>query len=613
MNKHKFHAEADPHIEREAEKYENPVPSREHILFTLAEAKHPLILEDLVELFGIHDDAGKEGVRRRLLAMERDAQVVASSDGAYRVFVEGQDAAPKPRYFKTQFNEKITQEQAINEVVAHFELPNTFSEKVVKECNAWGGEVSEKEVKKRRDMRHLPFVTIDGEDAKDFDDAVYVTLQENGHFRLYVAIADVSFYVRPESATDHEALVRGNSVYFPRKVIPMLPEALSNELCSLKPNVDRLCLIAEMEIDPLGNLLHYTFYEAVMRSQARLTYNLVADLLDSPEKMHESPYAQYEAIWPHIFTFYELFKLLYAAREERGALDFDTVEGVLILNDEGELTEIKPVHRNDAHRMIEEAMLLANVAAADFFKQAEIPALYRVHQGVRAEKLDDLRDFLKVRGVVISKNPTTKELQQLLKSLLHRQDYPIIQTVVLRALNQAVYSPHNTGHFGLAYSAYTHFTSPIRRYPDLVVHRLIRSLLSPRDKSALAYDEKMLETIAMQNSQSERQADEASRRVATILKCALVKKHLGETFTGIISGVTAFGLFLTLDKLLIDGLIHIATLTPQDFYILDTVHHHLVGEHSGTVFELGQALTVKVVRVNIWERKVDFMLAQQGQ
>lgn len=613
MKKTKFHAGEDPHLQREAEKYERPVPSREHILFTLQEAGHPLLLEDLLTLFEISDDEGKEGIRRRLLAMERDAQIIGNEAGAYRPFVEGQDVAPKMRYVREKFIEKVTLEMAFNEAVEHFDLPHEWPVKVLKECEAWGKTIAPEETKKRRDIRHLPLVTIDGEDAKDFDDAVYCELQENGHYKLIVAIADVSFYVRYKTITDQEALKRGNSVYFPSKVIPMLPEALSNELCSLKPNVDRLCMVCEMEIDPLGNMLGYEFYEAVMRSKARLTYNMVADVLENPEKLAEEPFKQHETVWPHIFTFYELFKVLYDARELRGALDFDTVEGALLLNEEGELTEIKPIHRNDAHRMIEEAMLLANVATADLFEKSELPAVYRIHQGVRAEKIADLRDFLKIRGIVISKNPTTKELQQLLESVRERPDYPVIQTVVLRSLNQAVYSPHNVGHYGLAYSAYTHFTSPIRRYPDLVVHRLVRSIIRPKDRNAVRYDEKDLEEICYQTSHTERQADEASRRTATTLKCALVKKHLGETFTGIVSGVTSFGLFLTLNDLLIDGLIHIATITPQDFYIFDAIHHRLVGERTGTSFELGQELTVKVVKVNVWDRKVDFMLAGSTQ
>lgn len=346
-----------------------------------------------------------------------------------------------------------------------------------------------------------------------------------------------------------------------------------------------------------------------MRSKARLTYSQVAEVINAPEKMAEPEYQKFAEVWSHIFSFYELYKLLYSAREERGALDFDTVEGALILDENGELSEIKAIVRNEAHRMIEEAMLLANVATADFFEKKKIPGIYRIHEGVRKEKFDDLRDFLKVRGVAIGNSPTTKDLQQMLVSLRNRPDYPVIQTVVLRSLNQAVYSPHNVGHFGLAYTAYTHFTSPIRRYPDLVVHRLIRGLIHPKDKNAVSYTEKELEDISLASSQTERQADEASRRVATTLKCALVKKHLGETFKGIVSGVTSFGLFLTLNDLLIDGLIHIATLTPQDYYTFDATHHRLVGERAGGIFELGQELTVKVVKVNVWDRKVDFLLA----
>ncbi len=608
MKKNQYHVQSDPHREREAEKYERPVASREHLLFILNEADHPLTLEDILILLDIRDDAGKEGVRRRLLAMERDGQLVGNNEGAYRPFMIGQDKLPN-RFFKTSLIEKVTHDQVIAEVVTQFDLPQEWPESVLRECEKWGDLISPAEAKKRKDLRHLPLVTIDGADAKDFDDAVYVERLENGHYKLYVAIADVSFYVRYGGKTDEEALKRGNSIYFPQKVIPMLPEALSNELCSLKPNVDRLCMVCEMEIDAAGHQVDAVFYEAVMRSQARLTYQLVAEGIAEPERITEAPYAEYAAIWPHLFTFHALYKVLHAAREARGALDFDTVEGALVLNDEGELIKIKSIHRNDAHRMIEEAMLLANVAAAELFEKAEIPGMYRVHEGVRPEKIDDLRDFLKVRGISIAKNPTPKDLYLCLKAAVDRPDYPIIQTIVLRSLNQAIYSAGNRGHFGLAYAAYTHFTSPIRRYPDLVVHRLIRSLIHPKDKNAVHYDHKQLQSIGEHASDTERKADDVSRRVAMTLKCSLVKKHLGQTFSGIVSGVTSFGMFVMLNDLLIDGLVHIAALAPSDFYVFDPVHHRLVGERGGKVFELGQEVRVRVVKVNIWERKVDFTLA----
>lgn len=309
MKKSKYQAAQDPHRAREAQKYERPVPSREHILLTLTEAQYPLTLSDLLILFEINDDAGQEGVRRRLLAMERDGQAVGNEQGAYRPFIEGQDKMPA-RSFRSQFVEKVTQDQVIEDAVKQFNLPQDWPAEVLRECEKWGDTISAAEAKRRKDIRHLPLVTIDGADARDFDDAVYTELLPNNHYKLIVAIADVSFYVRYQGSTDQEALKRGTSIYFPQKVIPMLPEALSNELCSLKPNVDRLCLVCEMEIDATGVLIHSTFYEAVMRSHARLTYNLVAEFLAVPEKITAEPFKQHAAVWPHIVTFYDLFKTL---------------------------------------------------------------------------------------------------------------------------------------------------------------------------------------------------------------------------------------------------------------------------------------------------------------
>lgn len=604
-NKQRFNAGQDPHLSREAKKYDRPVPSREYILNVLSEIGSALYLEDFLDAFGVEDDAGKEGVRRRLIAMVRDGQLVVSHDGAYRPFQEGVDMPPPARPILVHsFVEDITQPLAIERAVRHYQLPHEWSEAVVAEAARFDIHIPTSEIAHRRDLRALSFVTIDGEDAKDFDDAVYAEVLPNGQFKLIVAIADVSFYVRPDTALDEAAYERGTSIYFPGKVIPMLPEVLSNELCSLKPNVDRLCMACEMVIDQEGTLLSYGFYEAVFCSKARLTYNQVAAVLKDPSMGDQS----LATIWPHIFVLYDLYKILFAAREERGALDFDTVEGNLILNEMGELVEVKPTQRNDAHRLIEEMMLIANVATATLFQQKEIPGIYRIHEGVRPEKFEDLKDFLKVRGIPLGKTPpSAKELSALLNQARDREDYPIIQTVLLRSLNQAVYSKDNVGHYGLSYEAYTHFTSPIRRYPDLMVHRLIRSAFNPKDKSSFAYTEEALREICTHTSHTERQADEASREVATTLKCGYIKKHLGATFSGIVSGVTAFGLFVTIDDLLVDGLVHISTL-PGDYYRFDPAHHRLTGERSGRVFQLGQVLKIRVVKVNAWERKVDFTL-----
>ncbi len=609
MKKTKYQAAKDPNLSREAEKYERPVPSREYILEVLKEAKAELFLEDFIDLFVIDDDSGKEGVRRRLRAMVRDGQLVCNPEGAYRPFIEGKDKAPPPYVIRSRQDETINQDLAIRSAIKHYNLPHEWSDELSEEIKKFETTIPAAEIKKRRDCRHLPFVTIDGEDARDFDDAVYCEPLKNGQFKLMVAIADVSFYVRPGTHLDNEAYTRGTSIYFPGRVIPMLPEILSNELCSLKPNVDRLSMIAEMLISAEGKLLSYEFYPSVIRSQARLTYNLVAAVLAQPELAKEAPYQEFASVWPPVFKLYDLYKILLAAREQRGALDFDTVEGVLILDEKGELAEIKSSPRNDAHRLIEEMMLMANVAAAEFFLKHEALGIYRIHEGVRLEKFEDLRDFLKVRSIPLGKNPPkVKELNAVLAAAQKREDYPIIQTVVLRSLNQAMYSPNNVGHYGLAYDGYTHFTSPIRRYPDLLVHRLIRAILDHTDHSGAYYAEEDLDAMCTHTSHTERQADEASREVSSTLKCGLVKKHLGATFSGIISAVTGFGMFVTIDDLLIDGLIHISSL-PSDFYQFDAPHHRLVGERSGKIFQLGQAVKIRVVKVNIWERKVDFVLA----
>lgn len=609
MKQKKYQAAKDPNLSREAEKYERPVPSREYILEVLTEAKAELFLEDFLDLFVIDDDSGKEGVRRRLRAMVRDGELVCNPEGAYRPFIQGKDKAPPPYIPRPRQDESVNQDLAIRAAIKHYNLPHEWSDEVLDEIEPLQPTIPAAEISQRRDCRHLPFVTIDGEDARDFDDAVYGEALKNGQFKLMVAIADVSFYVRPGTHLDNEAYTRGTSIYFPGRVIPMLPEILSNELCSLKPHVDRLSMIADMLISSEGKLLSYEFYPAVIRSQARLTYNLVAAVLENPGLSTTPPYQEFASVWPHIATLHSLYKVLYKAREARGALDFDTVEGVLILNDKGELTEIKATPRNDAHRLIEEMMLMANVAAADFFIKHDALGIYRIHEGVRLEKFDDLRDFLKVRSIPLGKTPPkVKELNAVLAAAHQREDYPIIQTVVLRSLNQAMYSADNVGHYGLAYEAYTHFTSPIRRYPDLLVHRLIRAILDQQDESGAYYLEEDLQAMCTHTSHTERQADEASREVSSTLKCALVKKHLGATFTGLISAVTGFGMFVTIDDLLIDGLIHISSL-PHDFYQFDATHHRLVGERSGKIFQLGQAVKIRVVKVNVWERKVDFVLA----
>ncbi len=599
--------EADPFQGREAERYVEPIPSREYILKVLVEAKTPLQVEDLLEIFNLEGERNKDGVRRRLRAMERDQQLVLTASGAYRPFVAGKDVAIAPQPFVKE-EVKVNLEIAAQLAITKHQLPHEWPAELLREIKDIGLEIPQDEIAKRRDLRDLPLVTIDGEDARDFDDAVYCERVGN-NFRLVVAIADVSYYVRFGTALDVEAETRGTSVYFPKKVIPMLPEVLSNELCSLKPNVDRLCLVSDMLIGADGQLLEYQFYEATMRSKARFTYNQVAAVLADPKMQHDAPHDKFSHVWSHVFDLYALFQILYKAREARGALDFDTVEGALVLNAEGELTEIKSIVRNDAHKLIEEAMLIANVATARFLDDAKVPGLYRIHEGVREERYPDLRDFLNSRSLKLGAHvPSAKELNAVLALAHERPDFSILQTVVLRSMTQAVYSPNNIGHYGLAYETYTHFTSPIRRYPDLLVHRLIRHILSKQDKAGRAYDEAALAALGVHTSTTERRADEASREVVMMLKCGLLQKHLGKEFNGIISSVTHFGLFVTLQEWLVDGLVHVTSL-PADYYQFDPTHHRLVGDRSGRSFQIGQEIKVKVVKVEPFERKVDFLIA----
>lgn len=464
----------------------------------------------------------------------------------------------------------------------------------------------------RLDLRALPLVTIDGEDAKDFDDAVYCEEKPGGGYKLYVAIADVSYYVKPKTALDKEARERGNSVYFPGKVIPMLPEVLSNGLCSLNPEVDRLCMVALLNINKLGKLTRYEFHEGLMRSHARLTYTKVAAILENTsDKLKE----QYDALLPHLYSLNKLYQVLRNEREERGAIEFETLETRIIFGQDGKISRIEPVQRNVAHRIIEECMLAANVACAKFLKKHKMPALYRNHEGPPEDKLADLRVFLGELGLSLGGGTQPKPLDyaRFLRSIQNRSDANIIQTVLLRSLSQAVYSPDNLGHFGLAYPAYCHFTSPIRRYPDLLVHRQIRMILNNQitpEKLEMANTKEAKESLAQlgdHTSMTERRADDATRDVVRWLKCQYIQKHLGEPFEGLISGVTRFGFFVELKDIYIDGLVHVTSLK-NDYYFFDAVHHRLVGERSGMAFKLGDTVKVRVGRVDVDERKIDFEL-----
>ncbi len=481
------------------------------------------------------------------------------------------------------------------------DLPYEFSPAIKKLCAKFPSRVLKNQHADRKDISHLPLVTIDNETARDFDDAVYCAADGKG-YRLYVAIADVSHYVKAADAIDQEALNRGNSVYFPRRVIPMLPEVLSNGLCSLNPNKNRLCMVCEIHIKANGEVLDYTFYPAIMRSHARLTYNKVAAMLENPEGRVAKQYAK---LLPHIQLIYKLFKALLKARKKRGAIDFETIETQMIFNDQGKIEKIEPVQRNEAHRLIEECMLAANVCAADFLQKNEQTTLYRIHDSPSPDRLETLRNFLKEFGVKLTgrDKPSAKDYAQTLLKIKDRPDAQLLQTVMLRSLQQAHYSPEISGHFGLAYDSYTHFTSPIRRYPDLLIHRAIKAVLNG-DK----YTPGDWHALGKHCSQTERRADDATRDVESWLKCFYMQDKIGECFDGVISSVTGFGLFVALNNVYVEGLVHISEL-PSDYFQFDATKHTLLGERSGKQYRLGDQLRVKLVRVDLETTKIDFVLA----
>jgi len=488
------------------------------------------------------------------------------------------------------------------------DLPFEFPKAVIDEAARLPEEVVvDKDLGKREDLRDIPLVTIDGETAKDFDDAVFAEALPKGKgWRMIVAIADVSHYVRPGSPLDVEAEARGNSVYFPRRVIPMLPEKISNGLCSLNPDVDRLAMVCDAQINAEGEVTQYRFYPAVFRSRARLTYNQVWGWL-SGELTPATP--AHQTIQPQLQTLYALFKTLHAAREKRGAIDFDTVETQMQFNDHGKIEAIVPVIRNDAHRLIEECMLAANVCAADFLEKKKQPGLFRIHGTPSPEKLQGLRDFMKEFGLGLEggDSPTGKDYGKLLDQIRERPDFSLLQTILLRSMQQAIYSPDNIGHFGLSYEYYTHFTSPIRRYPDLLVHRAIKNALK-FEKVKLPADEGAWEEIGLHCSATERRADEATRDVEAWLKCYYMQDRVGEVFDGTISGVTAFGAFVTLDQVYVEGLVHISELG-SDYFHYDPIRHCLLGERTKQQYRVGDRLRVKLVRADLESNRIDFVPA----
>lgn len=727
---------------REAEKYENPIPSREYILDLLDSADQPVTHEQMCQMLKLTGEDQIEALRRRLIAMARDGQLISNRKGAYvrldkidvvrgrvqghrdgygfvirtdggediylhnrqmrKVFdgdevlvrLSGEQYRGKEegaiievlvrntthlagRFFNeegVQFvrpeNPRITHDIMIpfgsyggakhgQIVVAEITqqpdknrlptgrviqvlgdhmapgmeielaiqahgIPNVWPDAVLAEAAQLSHEVDEKDKLHRVDVRHLPFVTIDGEDARDFDDAVLCERRKGG-WRLYVAIADVSHYVQVESALDIEARARGNSVYFPDYVMPMLPEALSNGLCSLNPNVDRLCMVCEMNISDAGRITAYQFYEGVMHSHARLTYTKVGEMLTGEGETREALRKEYKAIVPQLELLHKLYECLRKARDERGAIDFETVETRIVFNEDRKIERIVPIKRNDAHKLIEECMLCANVCAAKFIEKHNLIGLFRVHEGPTEAKLANLRAYLAELGLGLAggDKPTPGDYQQLLQMIQGRSDANLIQTVMLRSLRQAMYQVENHGHFGLGYEGYTHFTSPIRRYPDLLVHRAIRSVIRSNEPSnhvrrvdtAKAIPKKFIYPYSAgdmlvfgeQCSRTERRADEATRDVVSWLKCEYLRDQVGAVYDGHVSAVTSFGLFVELNELYIEGLIHITSL-PHDYYRFEPAQQRLVGERTRKVFGLGDELVVRVVRVDLDNRKIDFEL-----
>lgn len=484
-----------------------------------------------------------------------------------------------------------------------FDLPHEWSADALKQAKSFGDTIPVSAIEGRLDLRDLPLVTIDGEDARDFDDAVYAQQLDTGSWRLWVAIADVSSYVEPKTSLDKDAQERGTSVYFPSQVIPMLPEALSNGLCSLNPNVDRLCMVCEMVINTDGKVESYQFHQAVMNSKARLTYTDVAAMLvDNDAQLRD----KYQAVLPGLETMYSLYKVMLSARGDRGAIDFELTETQFIFDDNRKIKSIEPRERNEAHRLIEEFMVAANVCAAQFLLKNNLPALFRIHETPSEEKLAGLREFLGELGLSLGggDEPQPSHYASLLKTASNRPDGHLLQTVMLRSMRQAVYSPDNVGHFGLALEAYAHFTSPIRRYPDLLVHRAIRHIVTKQKQSKWHHSHEDMVQLGEHCSMTNRRADEATRDVSDWLKCEFMQDRVGEVHEGVISGVTGFGVFVELSDIYIEGLVHITALK-NDYYQFDAAGHRLLGERTRKVYRLGDKVLVKVVRVNLDDKKID--------
>jgi ribonuclease R len=526
--------------------------------------------------------------------------------------------------------------------VRKYEVPHRFSPETLAQAAALPDRIRPADRKNRVDLTDVALVTIDGEDARDFDDAVYCEPFKRGRgktlftgWRLVVAIADVSHYVKPGEPIDEDGYERATSVYFPRRVIPMLPEKLSNGLCSLNPEVERLAMVCDMLVGEDGSVDAYQFFPAVIRSHARLTYTEVAAMLANTR----GPEAHRRAdLVPHLVHLHEVYRALLKQRARRGAVDFDTVETQIVCDENGRIEKIVPRTRNEAHRLIEEAMLAANVCAADFIAEGKHPSLFRVHEGPTPEKRLALQSYLKALGLGLhlSDEPKPAEMQAISQAVQGRADAPQIHTMLLRSMQQAIYTATNAGHFGLAYEAYTHFTSPIRRYPDLLVHRVIKALLgerkyhlvlsdrtrapevrrggkvTQRPSKPLSQEMSIWEAAGAHCSANERRADEASRDVEAWLKCRYMREHLGEEFSGTVSAVTSFGLFVTLDALYVEGLVHITELGGE-YYRFDEARQELRGERSGVRYTVGVRVRVQVSRVDLDGRKIDFRLVREGE
>lgn len=505
--------------------------------------------------------------------------------------------------------ERLMPSLIVEMAIASHDLPREFPTDVLREAAQVEPVVPASEIGGRLDLRLMPLVTIDGADAKDFDDAVFAEPVRGG-FRLVVAIADVSHYVQAGGALDGEAYKRSTSVYFPGFVVPMLPETLSNGICSLMPNVDRMCMVCDMRINKDGAVTKASFHRGVMRSQARLTYDLVWQAIG--EKSADAQ-QQIGALMPQIENLHQLYKVLAKARRERGAIDFDSSEIEFRLDDKGEVVQLAGRERNDAHMLIEECMIAANVEAAKFLLRKKIPAPYRVHDTPPEAKFEDLRAFLKEFKLSLPAHDVVQpaDFSALLRKVRERPDAALIESVVLRSQSMAIYQPENLGHFGLALEAYAHFTSPIRRYPDLLVHRAIGHLIDGGKEDDYRYTASDMTAMSLQCSQNERRATEAERDVDERYKCAWMEKHIGSEFDGVVSGVTSFGLFVELTESKINGLVHITQL-PNDYYHFDPVRHLISGERRGLSFRLGDEVRVQVLRASLEDRKIDFRLVTEA-